>query len=108
MQRDAVLTQLGYAPNAALEAQLQKIEENTQGYEKIRKHIMDLHDHLKVNNAYVALSNSNDYFKIKIESPTPELAQEAHEKVRHFSEKYKVDVQKLENKETYYIIGFQH
>jgi len=108
MQRDAMLTQLGYAPNPALEAQLQKIEENTIGYDKIQKHIMDLHDHLKVNNAYVALSNSNDYFKVKIDSPTPELAQEAHEKVQHFSEKFKVDVEKLDKKETYYIIGFKH
>ena len=108
MLRDAMLTQLGYAPNAALEAQLQKIEENTKGYEKIQKHIMDLHDHLKVNNAYVALSNSNDYFKIKIDSPTPELAQEAHEKVQHFSEKFKVEIQKIDKKETYYILGFHH
>jgi hypothetical protein len=108
MQRDAMLTQLGYAPNQALEAQLKKIEDNTQGYDKIQKHIMDLHDHLKVNNAYVALSNSNDYFKVKIESETPELAQEAHEKVKHFSEKFKVNIKKVDNKETYYILGFQH
>lgn len=108
MQRDAMLIQLGYAPNEALINQLEAIEKNTLGYEKIQKHIMDLHDHLKVNNAYVALSNSNNYFKIKIESPTPELALEAHEKVKHFSEKFKVSLKKLENKETYYIEGFSH
>jgi len=108
MQRDAMLIQLGYAPNAALLQQLEEIEENTVGYEKIQKHIMDLHDHLKVNSAYVALSNSNRYFKIKIDSPTPELATEAHEKVVHFSEKFKVELKKLDKKETYYIIGFHH
>lgn len=108
MQKDAMLTQLGYAPNEALVEQLEKIEENTVGYEKIQKHIMDLHDHLKVNNSYVALSNSNNYFKIKIESNSEELAKEAHEKVAHFSDKFKVTIEKLENKETYYIIGFQH
>lgn len=108
MQREAMLIQLGYAPNEALVEQLSNIESNTTGYEKIQKHIMDLHDHLKVNNAYVALSNSNDRFKIKIESPTPEMAQEAHEKVKHFSEKFKVSVKKLDNKETYYIEGFVH
>jgi len=69
---------------------------------------MDLHDHLKVNNAFVALSNSNNYFKIKIDSPTPELAEEAHEEVQHFSEKFKITLDKLDNKETYYIIGFHH
>jgi len=108
MQRDAMLTQLGYTPNEALVKQLQEIEDNTPGYEKIQKHIMDLHDHLKVNNAYVALSNSKSHFKVKIESPTPELAEEAHEKVAHFSEKFKVTVDKLDKKETYYIKGFHH
>lgn len=108
MQREAMLIQLGYVPNDALIKQLENIEANTPGYEKIQKHIMDLHDHLKVNNAYVALSNSNDYLKIKIDSPTPELAAEAHEKVAHFSEKFKVSLKKLENKETYYILAFEH
>jgi len=106
MHREAMLTQLGYAPNPALMKQLGDIEENTPGYEKIQKHIMDLHDHLKVNNGYIALSNSNNHFKIKIESATPELAKEGHEKVLHFSDKFKIAINKLENKETYYIIGF--
>lgn len=108
MQREAMLTQLGYVPNDALMKQLQRIEENTVGYEKIQKHIMDLHDHLKIDDAYVAMSNSNDFFKIKIESLSPEIEEEAHEKVRHFSEKFKVVLNKLENKNTYYIVGFNN
>ena len=106
MQRDAMLTQLGYMPNDALLSQLERIEKNTAGYEKIQKHIMDLHDHLKVDGSYVALSNSEDVFKIKVEASSPELAQEAHEKIQHFSDKFKVTIKKLENKETYYISGF--
>jgi len=105
MQDKAMLIQLGYTPNDALVEQFKKIKQNTTGYEKIEKHIMDLNDHLKVDNAYVALSNSKDYLKIKIESPTPELAQEAHEKIKRFSEKFKVQVEKIANKETYYILG---
>ncbi len=108
MKRDAMLTQLGYTPNDALLSQLEKIENNTKGYEKIQKHIMDLHDHLKVDGSFVALSNSEDCFKIKIEATSPELAKEAHEKVKHFSDKFKVSVNKLDNKETYYISGFHH
>jgi len=108
MHRDAMLTQLGYVPNEALLKQLESIEDNTRGYEKIQKHIMDLHDHLKVNSSYVALSNSKDYFKIKVESPTPALAAEAHDKIEHFSDKFKVKIEKLLNKETYYILGFEH
>ncbi len=107
MQREAMLIQLGYAPNEALVKQIGEITENTSGYGKIEKHIMDLSDHLKVNNAYIAMSNSTKHFKIKIESPTPELAEEAHEKVARFSEKFKVALQKLESKETYYILGFE-
>ncbi len=108
MQRDAMLTQLGYSPNDALLKQLKSIENNTAGYEKIQKHIMDLHDHLKVNGSFVALSNSEDYFKIKVDATSSELAQEAHEKIKHFSEKFKVTINKLENKDTYYIVGFHH
>jgi len=108
MQRDAMLTQLGYAPNTALLNQLERIENNTTGYEKIQKHIMDLHEHLRVDGSFVALSNSEDYFKIKVDAQTPELAQEAHEKIKHFSEKFKVKLNKLPNKETYYVLGFHH
>ena len=101
-----MLTQLNYAPNDALIKQLEKIEGNTAGYEKIQKHIMDLHDHLKVDGSFVALSNSEDCFKIKIEAKSPELTEQAHEKVQRFSEKFKITVNKLKNKETYYIVGF--
>jgi phosphomannomutase len=107
LQRDAMLKQLGYVPNDALLKQLQRIEENTKGYEKIQKHIMDLHDHLKVDGSYVAMSNSEDYFKVKVEAVSDELAQEAHEKIKHFSDKFKVKMNKLKNKETYYILGFE-
>ncbi len=107
LQRDAMLKQLGYVPNDALLDQLARIEKNTNGYEKIQKHIMDLHDHLKVDGSYVAMSNSEDHFKIKVEAVSKELAEEAHEKIKHFADKFKVEVEKLENKETYYIIGFQ-
>jgi hypothetical protein len=108
MQREAMLTQLGYVPNSALLEQLERVENNTSGYEKIQKHIMDLHDHLKVDGSFVALSNSEDYFKIKVDAQSSELAQEAHEKIKHFSDKFKVKLNKLPNKETYYIIGFNH
>jgi hypothetical protein len=108
MQRDAMLKQLGYIPNEALVNQLKNIETNTSGYEKIQKHIMDLHDALKVDSSFVAMSNSVNSFKIKIEAQNPATVQEAHEKIKHFSSKFKVEVNKLDNKETYYIVGFHH
>jgi hypothetical protein len=108
MHTEAMLTQLGYVPNDALIKQLRRIEENTNGYDKIQKHIMDLHDHLRVDDAYIAMSNTNDYFKIKVESKSSDIAQEAHEKIKHFSDKFKVTLNKLDNKDTYYIVGFSH
>lgn len=108
MQTEAMLVQLGYAPNDALIEQFKRIQNSTKGYEKIEKHIMDLHDHLKVNDGYVAMSNSNDCFKIKIDSQSSAIIEEAQEKIKHFSDKYKVKVEKLDNKNTYYILGFEN
>jgi len=41
-----------------------------------------------------------------VEAPSPEIAEEAHEKIRHFSDKFKVKIDKLSDKEAYYIVGF--
>jgi hypothetical protein len=106
MESEAVLKQLGYTPNEALMEQIERIEANTAGYDKIQKHILDLHEHLKVDDSFVALSNSHDYFKIKIEAPSEERKSEALERVHHFADKYKVEVEKVPHADTYYIKGF--
>ena len=106
MQSSAMLNQLGYIPNDTLIKQFQKIKENTEGYEKIEKHVMDLHDVLKPLGGYIAMSNSSDHLKIKIEQPNASLKEEAYEKIEHFSEKFKIELQKVEGKDTFYIIGF--
>ena len=67
---------------------------------------MDLHEALKTDESYVAMSNSNDCFKIKIDANSDVSAADALEKINHFAEKYKVALQKVEGKPTYYIIGF--
>jgi len=107
MTHDAILNQLGLIPNETLLVQLENIEKNTHGYEKIIKHIMDLHETLKTSESYVALSNSNDYFKIKIDATSDISKSEAKEKINHFCEKYKVEIQKVDGKPTYYILGFE-
>jgi len=108
MVNEAILRQLDYTPNDALKEQVGRIITNTQSFEKIEKHIMELHKQLKVDGSYIAMSNSEDYFKIKIEAPSPELTEEAHEKIAHWSEKYKVQTARVEKKDTYYIKGFTH
>jgi len=108
MQYDALLNQFDYTPNPTLKIQLKRIIENTEGFEKIEKHIVDLHDALKVDSSYVAMSNSVDFLKIKVEAPSPERTEEALEKINRFSERYKVELEKVEGKETYYIKRFKH
>ena len=106
MTHEAILNQLGYTPNEALSLQLSRIEANTAGFDKIIKHVLDLHEALKTDESYIALSNSNDYFKIKIDATGEISKANAMEKINHFAEKYKVRLQQVEGKPTYYVIGF--
>lgn len=106
MTQEAILSQLGLIPNEALADQLGRIEKNTYGFEKIIKHVMDLHEALKTTKSYVALSNSVDSFKIKIDASNQVSAGEAMEKINHFADKYKVQLQKVDGKDTFYIVGF--
>jgi len=108
MINEAILRQLDYIPNEALKEQMGRIIDNTTAFNKIEKHVMELHKQLKVDGSYIAMSNSEDYFKIKIEAPSTELTDEAHEKIKHWSEKYKTEVSRVQGKDTYYIKGFTH
>jgi hypothetical protein len=106
MQYDAILNQLGYTPNEALLEQVERIIANTHGFDRIERHLVELHKVLQVDGSYVALSNSSDHFKIKLEAQSAELLEEARAKVMHFADKYKVDLQKVDGKDTYYILGY--
>lgn len=108
MVNEAILRQLDYIPNVALNEQVDRIVNNTRAFDKIEKHLMELHKQLKVDGSYIAMSNSEDYFKIKIEAPSPALSEEAHDKIQHWSEKYKVETARVDQKDTYYIKGFIH
>ncbi len=106
MTHEAILNQLGYTPNEALSLQLSEIEKATEGYDKIIKHILDLHEALKTDESYVALSNNTSYFKIKIDATSKVSLEDALNKIEHFREKYKVKLKKVDGKMTYYILGF--
>ena len=108
MVNEAILRQLDYTPNEALKEQMGRVISNTKAFDKIEKHMMELHKQLKVDGSYIAMSNSEDYFKIKIDAPSSALTDEAHEKIKHWSEKYKVETAKVDQKDTYYIKGFVH
>lgn len=108
MINEAILRQLDYTPNEALKEQMGRVINNTRSFEKIEKHIVALHQQLKVDGSYIAMSNSEDYFKIKIDAPSQELTDEAHEKIKHWGEKYKTELARVEGENTYYIKGFTH
>lgn len=103
---EVLLSQLGYAKSDTSLRQAQQVLNQTKDFNKFSKHIISLNDHLKKMNAYVALSNSSDYLKIKCdENDAAEILEEFHEEVSHWAGKYNVNLQKLNNKHVYYILG---
>lgn len=107
LDNEALLTQLGYSVNKSTKAQMEAIIKNTRGFEHIERHIIPFNDSLKPHQAYVALSNSKDYFKIKSEAISPEIIEEVKEMIKKWAEKFKIELEKVDGKDTYYIIGFK-
>jgi hypothetical protein len=100
-----ILIQLGYPVNEATTAQLEAIIANTPGFYEFAKHIFSLQDELKRFNATVAMSNSHSYLKLKSDSKDPVEVEDFESIIKAWAEKYKVELQKVENKNTYYVIG---
>jgi len=105
---DTILTQLNYTINESSQKQANKAIDNTVDFDKFAKHLISLNDNLKHVNAYVALSNNSDKFKIKSDNlDNDALLEEFHEIVKKWSNKYKVSLETIPNKEVYYIIGIK-
>ncbi|MEJ5168047.1 MAG: hypothetical protein WHU93_02685 [Arcobacteraceae bacterium] len=103
---EVLLTQLGYPINESTLSQASSIIENTNNFEKFSKHLLPLIDSLAHINGFVAMSNTSNYLKIKSdESSSQELINEFTEIVKHFADKYNLELQKVSNKQVYYIIG---
>ncbi|MGB0989854.1 MAG: hypothetical protein ACPGUI_03385 [Halarcobacter sp.] len=103
---EVILSQLGYSKSDASLQQAEKMISATDNFDKFSKHIFSLNDHLKKMNAYVGLSNKTDFLKIKCdENDADEILEEFHEEVSHWANKYNVNLQKLDGKEVYYILG---
>ena len=102
-----LLIQLGYPVNDATLAQMNRIIENTKGFDHFAKHILTLNDEVKKFAGIVAMSNSKDYLKIKTDSKEPEEIEAFTDIVKKWSEKYKVALEKVEGKNTYYILGHE-
>jgi hypothetical protein len=105
---ETILAQLKYTVNESSIAQAQNAIDNTIGFDKFAKHLISLNDNLKHINAYVALSNNRNMFKIKSDNlDNDALLDEFHEIVKKWSNKYKVSLETIPNKEVYYIIGIK-
>ena len=103
---EVLLSQLGYVKNDSALRQAEQVITKTKEFGKFSKHIISLNDHLKKMNAYIALSNSSDYLKIKCdENDADEILEEFHEEVSHWANKYNVNLEKLDKKHVYYILG---
>ncbi len=103
---EALLKQLGYNVTEQTLAQMEKIIANTEGLEKFLPHIPSFADTLAVEKGYIAMSNSVDHLKIKCdEDSNADNLSAFNVLVEHWADKYKLKLQKVENKNTYYIIG---
>ncbi|MCB4743281.1 MAG: hypothetical protein LGB07_01575 [Sulfurovum sp.] len=103
---EALLKQLGYPATKQTLEQINRILKNTQGLDRFLPHIPSFLDALVVEKGYIAMSNSEDYLKIKCNEDTSADNLTAFtELVNHWAEKYKLILKKVDNKNTYYIVG---
>jgi hypothetical protein len=103
---EALLSQLGYSNTVSSLGQMEKTIHNTNGFNKFSKHILALHDELAHIKGFVALSNSKNVFKIKCSDAVSDtIKDEFTALVENWAKKYKVQIEKVANKSTYYILG---
>jgi hypothetical protein len=107
MTNDAILKQLDYTVTQSALAQVEKVKGNTHGFDYVEKHLITLHDQLKAHLSYVALSSTKDFFKIKNDAKGEEMIAEVNEMIIHWSEKFKIEIEKVPGKDTYYILGYK-
>ena len=98
MEISALLNQLGYNENDATTAQVKRILNNCDGLNL--SSIITLNDHLKPLGGFVAMSGSEDVFKIKNASKTPG----ALNVIENWAEKNKISIKRV-NENTHYILG---
>ncbi len=98
MEISALLNQLGYNENDATAAQVKRILNNCDGLNL--SSIVTLNDHLKPLGGFVAMSGSEDVFKIKNADKTPGVLNV----IENWAEKNKISIKRV-NENTHYILG---
>jgi len=103
---EALLSQLGYTKTEHTIEQMEETINNTNGFNNFSKHLLSLHDNLAHLKGFIALSNSRNVFKIKCSEDVPkETQEEFNSVVTHWADKHKINIEKVHNKPTYYILG---
>jgi hypothetical protein len=103
---EALLAQLGYTKTEQTLKQMNDILANTNGLEKFSQHIPSFNDALAVEKGFIAMSNSENHLKIKCnEDISADNLSAFTDLVKHWADKYKLELKQVENKNTYYIIG---
>ncbi len=100
-----LLILLNYPVNESTKNQLDGIVDNTNSFYDFANHIFNLEDELKKVDATIAMSNSKPYLKLKCNSKKDIVIEDFKTLIESWSDKYKVEIEKVENKNTYYIIG---
>ena len=100
-----LLVQLKYPVNDTTKSQVENIAKETNEFFIIANNIFNLKDDLAPVNGLVALSNSVNRVKIKSLSSNPLEIEKFEEIVNKWSNKYKVNLEKVQGKNTYYIVG---
>lgn len=103
---EALLAQLGYTKTEQTLHKINEIIKNTKNFNHFSKHIPSFNDALAIEKGYIAMSNSQNYLKIKCnEDVSADNLSAFTQLVKHWADKYKLELKQVGNKNTYYIIG---
>ncbi|MDO5045714.1 type II secretion system protein [Campylobacter sp.] len=102
MELEALLNQLNYGVNETTLNQLKRVLNNSSGISA--EQIVTLNDHLKPHRCFIAMSGSEDYFKIKNVATSDEIKKEVEEIIQKWANKHKINLKKV-NETTHYILG---
>ena len=106
LSSEALLVQLGYTQNEQTLKQMNEIVKHTKNFKNFSPHIPSFNDALAVEKAFIGMSNSKPYLKIKCdEDSSADNLSAFTSLIKHWSDKYKLEIKQVEGKNTYYLIG---
>ncbi len=105
MEISLILSHFGYSANDGLTRQVERILSQCDLNDTDLSHLFSLHDKIDKFSGFVAISNSEDVFKIKCQATAPADIRNFNEIVIDWAQKYQLNIRKVAGKETYYLLG---